>query len=46
MSKSLFFEVRQSFQSHYDKALGRYYKNQNADKNQIAQTKGEIQKWK
>lgn len=45
-SKELFMNQRQTLGNHLDKALERYYKYQNADKNQINQIQGQKQKWK
>jgi hypothetical protein len=46
MSKSLFMEVAQVTSNHYDKALEKYYRLQNADYRQINQIKGIKTKWK
>lgn len=46
MSKSLFFVSRETFQSHKDKALEKYWILQNADSKQIAHIKGDKQRWK
>lgn len=46
-SKQLFRDMRVTIGNHFDKALERYYKHQNIDKEQLNHIQGkDIQKWK